>query len=251
MKQILVILLFLSLTVSGFCKKPLVVAHRGHHIAEGSAQNSIRSLVKADSIHADMCEFDVWISADDILYVNHNADINGRVIETSTSADIDKCKLPNGEYIPRLETFLDTAATLKIDLVLEVKPHKDIEREDVAVAKIIEMVNNKGLAERTTYITFSENACRKLVAESGRPVYYLTGVPPEKIAELGATGPDFHISHFRKNPDWLETFRREGKPINIWTVDKDEDIVYCIENGADFITTNRPEQAQRLIEAQK
>ena len=230
-----------------FASRPQVVAHRGYHHAEGSAENSIRALVKADSIGAEQCEFDVWISADDVLYVNHNADIDGVVIETSNSADIDPCHLKNGERIPRLENFLDTAAVLNVGLVLEVKPHSNPERENVAVPMILKMIEEKGLKDRTTYITFSENACKLLVELSGRPVYYLTGVSPEKIAELGVTGPDFHISHFRKNPDWINIFHSQGKPVNIWTVNSEEDILYCIENGADFITTNEPELAQRLI----
>lgn len=247
MKQIfLTIFLFVCLGLA-HAGRPQIVAHRGYHRADGSAENSIRALVKADSIGAEQCEFDVWISADDVLYVNHNADIQGVIIETSKSKDIDKCTLKNGERVPRLETFLDTATTLGIGLVLEIKPHKNAQRENVAVPKIIEMIERKGLKDRTIYITFSENACKLLVEKAERPVYYLTGVSPDKIEELGATGPDFHISHFRKNPDWIKEFQAQGKPVNIWTVDSENDIKYCIAQGADFITTNEPELAQKLV----
>ena len=51
-----------TLTMSA--ARPQVVAHRGYWNAPGSAQNSIRALVKADSIGADAVELDVWISAD-------------------------------------------------------------------------------------------------------------------------------------------------------------------------------------------
>lgn len=247
MKRNIIFLVFCSLILSVYATRPAVVAHRGYHRADGSAENSIRALVKADSINAEYCEFDVWISADDELFVNHNADINGVVIETSKAKAIAPNRLKNGEPIPTLDAFLDTAATLNIGLVLEVKPHKDQTRENVAVPKIIEMVKSKGLNDRTTYITFSANACRLLAEQSGRPVYYLTGSSPETVAELGATGPDFHISHFRKNPDWIKTFHAMGMPVNIWTVDKPEDILYGIAEGVDFITTNEPELTQKLI----
>lgn len=238
-------LLLSGLRVSG--KTPAVVAHRGYHTAEGSAENSIRALIKADSIGADYCEFDVWISADDVLYVNHNADIEGVVIETSNSGEIDKCKLKNGERIPRLETFLDTARNLNIGLILEVKPHKNIERENVAIPLILQMIDKKGLKDRTTYITFSRNACRLLADTSGRPVQFLTGVSPEELKSLGATGADFNIKVFRNQPEWLKQYKASGVPINIWTVNSEDDIMYCIENGADFITTNQPELAATLI----
>lgn len=238
--------LLAALTIFG--AKPEIVAHRGHHRAPGSAQNSIRSLVKADSIKADKTEFDVWISADDVLYVNHNSDINGVVIETSTSEVIDTCHLKNGETIPRLDAFLDAAKNLDIDLVLELKPHKDISRENVAIPMIIDMVEQKGLTSRTTYITFSRNACELMAQTSGRPVQYLTGVSPDELKATGASGADFHISHFRTHPDWIAKIHAMGLPVNIWTVDSEEDILYCINHGADYITTNEPELAQRLVD---
>ncbi|MCH5219171.1 MAG: endonuclease/exonuclease/phosphatase family protein [Muribaculaceae bacterium] len=37
-------------------------------------------------------------------------------------------------------------------------------------------------------------------------------------------------------------------PVNIWTVNSEGDIRYSIEQGVDFITTNDPELAQKLIE---
>lgn len=247
MKRFISLYLFFCVVTTLFAARPQVVAHRGYHRAPGSAENSIRALVKADSIGAEQCEFDVWISADDILYVNHNADINGVVIETSTSDVLDTCRLRNGERLPRLEAFLDTARTLGIGLVLELKPHKDVSRENVAVPKILNMIDQKGLKDRTTYITFSRNACRLLGDTSGRPVQFLSGVAPDELSSLGATGADFHINVFRTHPQWIDIYKSRGVPVNIWTVDSESDIKYCIANGADYITTNEPELARRLI----
>lgn len=241
---------FLLILCSFFCVyagAPHVVAHRGYHRADGSAQNSIRALVKSDSIHAEKCEFDVWISADDVLYVNHNSDINGVVIQTSTSEVIDTCRLANGEIIPRLEAFLDTARHLDIDLVLEVKPHKNVDRENVAVDKILEMVKDKGLIDRTTYISFSRNACRRLAEGSSNPVYFLSAATVDELKDMGCAGADFNLSVFRTHPEWIDELHAAGMPVNIWTVDAPEDIRHCISIGADFITTNEPELAQKLI----
>ncbi len=247
MKHILAALAMASALIPAEAGVPEVVAHRGYHRAPGSAENSIRALVKADSIGAEKCEFDVWISADDVLYVNHNADVNGVIIETATSETLDNCKLKNGERVPRLDAFLDTAKTLDIELVFEMKPHKDRSREDVAMAKAIKMVADKGLTERTSYITFSRNAFDIMVRDSGRPVLYLNGVSPQVLKEIGGTGADYHINVFRKNPDWIKQLHAQGMPVNIWTVDSEADIQWCIDHGADLITTNEPELAQRLI----
>lgn len=226
---------------------PKVVAHRGYWRAPGSAQNSIRSFVKSDSIGADACEFDVWISADGVLYVNHNADVDGVIIETADSSTLANCHLNNGETVPRLDDFLDVAKNLKIDLVLEIKPHKDRAREDVAVPQIIRMIADKGLTERTSYITFSRNAFDRLVEQSGRPVLYLNGVSPKVLKEIGGYGADYHINIYRANPGWIGELHAQDMPVNIWTVDSEADIQWCIDHGADFITTNEPELAMELV----
>lgn len=228
--------------------KPQIVAHRGYWRADGSAQNSIRGLIKADSIGADAVELDVWLSADNVLYVNHDADINGVVIETADSKTLSKCRLSNGEALPTLDKFLETAKGLSPDIVLEIKPHKDKTREDIAVPMIIEMIKEKGLNDRTSYITFSRNAFDNLVALSGRPVQFLNAVYPNQLKDIGATGADYHINAFRANPDWIKKLHDLGMTVNIWTVDSQADIQYCIDHGADYITTNEPELAAQLVE---
>ena len=240
--------LALSLTcVMATAEVPQVVAHRGYHKAPGSAQNSIRSLVKADSVGCEKSEFGVWISADNVLYVNHNPDINGVVIETSHSTALDSQMLKNGERLPRLDVFLDTAATLNIGLVLELKPHKDSTREDVAIPMIIRMIAERGLADRTEYITFSRHAYDALIAQSRRPVMFLSAMEPDVVKATGGAGADFNISVYRKNPTWIGLLHEQGMPVNVWTVDKEEDLLWCIGHGVDMITTNEPELAKEMI----
>ena len=60
---------------------PKVIAHRGYWETEGSAQNSIRSLFKADSIGCYASEFDIWMTKDSVVVLNHDPSINGIVIE--------------------------------------------------------------------------------------------------------------------------------------------------------------------------
>ena len=148
--------------------------------------------------------------------------------------------------MPRLEAFLDTARTLGIDLVLEMKEHKNKEHENLAVDRAIEMIAAKGLTERTTYITFSRNALDRFIARSGRPSYYLSGMDPEGMKAAKASGPDFHISEFRKHPDWIGRFHAQGMPVNVWTVNEPADIKECIDMGVDFITTDNPVAAMQL-----
>ena len=222
---------------------PSVIAHRGFWRAPGSAQNSIRSLVKADSIGCWGTEFDVWITADDVLVVNHNAGIGGHSIEASPYDSIAAVRLPNGETLPTLERYLDAAAPLSVQLILELKPHQDPRREDAAIAAIIRMIDEKGLRVRVTYISFSRHAVSELARLSGRPVYMLSATEPAKLAALGATGADYHFSHFERNPRWLDEFKAASMPVNVWTVNDPERMRWCAFQDIDFITTDRPDRA--------
>jgi len=248
MKKLLiasVIVLLAGLCVQAV--RPRIVAHRGYWNTPGSAQNSIRSLVKADSIGADYAEFDVWMCSDDVLVLHHDAEAGPYVIPDTTSTVLRRdIRLSNGEPIPTLDEYLDVAKDLKIGLVFEIKWHWRTERENLCVKKCVEMINEKGLADRTIYITFSPNAHEEL-GKYGVPHYFLTGKSPEEMVGMGSTGPDFHYDVFYKNTDYIPEFKRLGMPINVWTVSTPEVTRYFINQDVDFITSDTPELAIKMI----
>ena len=235
--------------LAGLCvqaARPKIVAHRGYWNTEGSAQNSIRALVKADSIGADLVEFDVWMTADDVLVLHHDAEAGTFVIPDTTYAAISQIKLANGEHIPTLDEYLDVAKDLNIGLAFEIKWHWRKKREDLCVKKCVDMINEKGLADRTLYITFSPNAHEQLGLH-GVPHYFLTGKSPKELVEMGSDGPDFHYDVFYKNTDFIPEFKRLGMPINVWTVSTPEITQYFIDQDVDYITTDTPELAIKLL----
>lgn len=229
--------------------QPKVIAHRGYWTADGSAQNSVRSLVKADSIGCYASEFDVWMTSDSVLVLNHDASINGIVIQESPSELVLAQKLANGESVPTLNDFLDVAAGLRIRLVLELKEHADPDAQISAARKCVGMINEKGLSDRTDYITFSPLAFGEFInISSGNGVYFLYELlSPEKIKSMGGTGIDYNIGHFRNDCDLTGKCHDMGLKVNIWTVDSDDDINFAISQGVDFITTNYPERCAELI----
>ena len=232
-----------------------VIAHRGYWKTEGSAQNSIRSLIKADSIGCWGSEFDVWISKDGTLFVNHDDDINGVVIQNSKSRDIAKQRLSNGEFIPTLEQLLQTAVNLpKLQLVCELKPHDNKKQEAKAVKKIFKMAKKYGLQDRMTYITFSLPGMKELIKRvpKGTEVYYLNGeLTPQELKDMDAAGMDYHYSVFLSNDKWTSECRKLGLKTNAWTVDvkpESQDLLNSIlDMDLDFITTNTPEEMKHVI----
>lgn len=231
-----------------------VVAHRGYWATEGAAQNSIRSLIKADSIRCWGSEFDVWMTKDGTLFVNHDATINGIEIQNAKARQVAAQRLSNGEPIPTLEMMLKAAVGLpRLRLVCELKPHENKKQETKAVKKIIEMVAKYGLQDRVTYITFSLEGMKNLIAQAphGTEVYYLNGeLDPQQLKDLGAAGMDYNISVFHRHEDWIAQCHKLGLKVNVWTVNctgAPELVDWLLDRDVDFITTNTPEQMRQVI----
>lgn len=230
--------------------EPMAIAHRGHWRPQGSSENSIRALVKADSIGCHGSEFDVWITSDDVVVVNHNTTAGDVVIEHSPAPEVCAQRIGNGDHVSTLDAYLDTALSLSTRLVCEIKPHGDKRRERKLIEMVLDEVAARGLEKRTDYITFSREALSDLIklVPAGTEVYYLSGdLTPEELAGMGAAGPDYHISVYRAHPDWVERSHRLGLKVNVWTVDSDEDLQWCIDNGVDFVTINRPDRLHEML----
>ena len=252
MKRVLFSAVCLIVAVMGFSQAK-VIAHRGYWKTDGSAQNSIRSLVKADSVKVFGSEFDVWLTSDDKVVVNHDRVFKGVDFEHATLDEVRNVRLDNGEKVPTLDEYLSEACKHPdMRLILELKSLTDMEREDKAAEIIVADLKKYGLLGRTDIICFSINACIqfKKLCPVGVKIYYLDGdLPPKKIAKLGLAGVDYSMKALRKHPEWIKQAHDLGLEVNVWTVDKEEDMKYFLGQGVDYLTTNHPEQALKLVNA--
>lgn len=227
-----------------------VIAHRGFWKTAGSAQNSIAALVKADSIQCYGSEFDVWLTSDRQLVVNHDGTFKGVTVQNATSKVCTAIVLDNGEGMPTVQQYLEKGRTLNTRLVLELKPHKTPEQETAAVEQIVQLVKQLNLESRVEYISFSRHAVKEFIrlAPKTAPVYYLSGdVEPQELKAWGCAGPDYHLSAFKKHPEWIEECHKLGMKVNVWTVDRPEDMEWLIAHKVDFITTNEPVILQDIL----
>ena len=248
-KQLLSAFLIAVATATNFAiQPPKVIAHRGIWTEPGSTQNSIRSLVKADSIGCYATEFDVWMTADSVMVVSHDGTVEGVNFTINPAEKVTALRLSNGEHTPTLEAMLDTAATLKIRLIVEVKDHQNRDRDYEAARQTVKLVNAKGLTDRVEYISYSKDATDELVRISGRPVYYLRGdYTPEELKEKGCTGADYQFRKLMEDTTFTARCHDLGLKVNVWTPVNTDEINFCIDNGVDFITTDNPRLAERLI----
>jgi glycerophosphoryl diester phosphodiesterase len=229
--------------------KPLVIAHRGYWQSRGSAQNSIAALIRADEIKAYAVEFDVHLTADDILVISHDNTVEGFDIQKGSYAAIKDFLLPNGEKIPTAREYLEAARRTQLRLVYELKPHETPERNREAARISVELVKEKKLLPRTEFITFNLDAGKELIRLAPEAeVYYLNGeLSPGELKALGFAGLDYHYDVMRKNPQWFKEAKVLGLGINVWTVNDTTLIGEMTDAGADFITTDIPNDALKWI----
>ena len=261
MKRYLFIIFAVSGLLSVVCcplsihAQPYVVAHRGHWKPDGSAQNSITSFQKAAEIGCWGSEFDVWMTADGVPVVFHDATVEGIRIEDTTYATLMNIRLKNGEFIPTLQQYLTEALRWpNCRLIFEVKSHRNEKRDNLISEMSVELVNMLGLAARTDYISFSKNACKRLheLAPEAKVAYLSGDLSPKEVKELGWTGIDYNSKVFDTHPDWALEAKGLGLEVNVWTVDGEEALTrFAKMPGIDIITTNDPDVLNKIIKNEK
>lgn len=232
-----------------------VIAHRGAWKANSLPQNSIASLGQAIKLGCEGSEFDVWLTADDILVVNHDPDFLGIPIETSTYQELLAKKLPNGENIPTAEAYIRHGiGQTKTRLIFELKPSKiSQERGLKAAAKAVELVHQLGAQKWIDYITFDYEAGKRIIEldPEANVAYLMSDKSPDELKKDGFFGLDYHIRVLKEKPEWITEAHELDLTVNAWTVNKEDDMKWLLEMKADFITTDEPELLLQIIEKGK
>lgn len=231
-----------------------VVAHRGAFKKNNLPENSIASLKEAIRLGCTGSEFDIRMTADDTLIINHDPQYNKLDIEKTSYADLIKTPLSNGEKLPTLAEYITAgiAANTTTRLVFEIKPSGISRQRAIAVTdKVIAMVRRFKVQRMAVYISFDYDVCKKVhELEPKAPVQYLNGdIAPAQLRKDGINGADYHYSVFTKNPGWIKEAKDNKIALNAWTVNKKEDMEWLLKEGFNFITTNEPELLLDIVRA--
>ncbi len=227
-----------------------VIAHRGYWDCEGSAQNSIASLQKAGEIGVYGSEFDVNLTSDSVLVVNHDNNFKGYPVQQTAYSIIKDSLLSNGEKLPTLEEYLQAGKEMPaLKMIFELKTDAESPQEAVAIAQSLKMIKEMGMEQQVEFISFSLNACKEFARlMPDNEVAYLGGkYSPKELKEMGITALDYHYSNFQEHPEWVKEAHEFGMKVNVWTVNKEEVIAEMIALGVDYITTDKPEEVAALI----
>ncbi|MDZ7612472.1 MAG: glycerophosphodiester phosphodiesterase family protein [Flavobacteriaceae bacterium] len=168
-------LLFLFVFITSFSNKKnsimtkanqnSVVAHRGAWKLAGLPQNSIASLKQAITLGCVGSEFDVRMTADGHLVVNHDADFHGLDIEKTNYNNLLVYTLSNGEKIPTLAEYIQTGMENNpgTRLVCEIKPSEISKERGLLIAeKAVNLVNSLKGGFMVDYISFDYDILKKI-----------------------------------------------------------------------------------------
>ncbi len=254
-KSYLLLMIILMMSCSSLSKKNArttifnnnpVIAHRGAWKKNNLPQNSIASLQHAIELKCAGSEFDVRMTADDSLVINHDPHYNNLEIEKTSYSDLSVFKLSNGENLPTLKEYI--SAGIKNNnatrLVCEIKPSGISKERGIRIAtKTIQLFQKLNAQEMVLFISFDYDILKKIRGLNPKAdLQYLEDDKPiEQLKKDGISGADYYFPSFKEHPEWIKEAKNNTITLNAWTVNDPADMDWLISNRFDFITTNEPE----------
>ncbi len=229
--------------------KKLIIAHRG---APGYAkENTIESFEKAMALGADMIEFDVRRTKDNVLIVYHDGLIQGKPIKGLTYEEVSQIARNQGFDIPTVEEVLKCSRG-KIKLDVELK-EEGFEKE------IVELLSRYFKEEQFVITSFNDSSLKSikdnypeikvglLLGKFKTPLLMRISefFPMKRCKKAKA---DFLVAHWKLlRVGFLERAQRNNKPVIVWTVN-DEEMMWKLFNDRRVyaIITDKPDLAVSL-----
>jgi glycerophosphoryl diester phosphodiesterase len=233
----------------------LSIAHRG---ASGiTPENTRVAFVKALDLGADMIEFDVQLTRDDVAIVFHDETLerttngSGRVSETdfSTISRLDAGSWFGASFadheVPTLEEVLGLLAGRAM-LNIELKPDARVEQ---LVRRVVTAVARFEQFEAAIFSSFQAGALRslrRLVPDARVGVLCQRGELASALAladELGAVA--LHPAAAMVDTDLVREAHARKLVVYPWTVNEPGEIALLRALGVDGIFTDHPDRVAR------
>ncbi len=229
----------------------LIIAHRG--APSYAKENTIESFEKAMTSGADMIEFDVRRTTDNVLIAFHDEMIQGRPLRDLTYEAMSQMARNQGFNVPTVEEVLKWARG-KIKLDVELK-------EEGYEKEIVELVLGYFEEDRFVITSFNDDSLRVikerypdiktgLILGKGIPSYHILTRLQEffPMKRCKKAKPDFLVAHLKLlRVGFLERARRNHLPVFVWTVNDEETIWELLRDRRVYgIITDQPDLAVSL-----
>lgn len=246
------------LTTSAQYKAPQIVANGGYHKAsDNGARNTMSALKAAQKAKFYGSECDVNLTKDGkVLIVQGGVHPSNKVkprvdVQRVTAEKVLEIPFRNGETVCTLEQFLKRASKKpNTKLILDMKNQGTPKRETELVKKVVAAVAAAGMEANVEYIADHPWTCFQLVKYAAKEskVHYLGGnYDPGYVQAMGCAGIDYQFDKIKKKKEWIKRAQKLGLTVNVWTVNREDHIRWCIQNGVDFITTDDPALVKSVI----
>jgi glycerophosphoryl diester phosphodiesterase len=216
-----------------------ILAHRGGAGLE--PENTIRAFKRALDLGVDLIEFDVRLTKDKKLVVIHDEKVdrttNGRgYVRDLTLDEIRKLNIAENEKIPTLEEVINLLKTEKPIIVIEIK-------EPETTEKILKAIKNKRLENKVLIVSFWPDVLKKIkeIAPKIKTGILIGKGPVDAVSMVKDLKADFFCPRFDLiDKKTVENCHQNNIKINVWTVNKPEDIEKMIKSGVDIISSDYP-----------
>ena len=227
----------------------LIYAHRG--ASRDFPELTESAYLAAVSQGADGFECDVRLTRDEVPVLWHNATMLERAGNHGLIAEMSFAEIKRTyPQVLTLNDFLDIAIQHRKGVLIETK-HPVISGTRVEEI-VVQILSDRKISTKVniSVMSFSWSAIEKLHRlDSSIPSTFLlhdrTPFFQAKFSSANAIGPG--ITVLRNKPELAERIKDLGKSLNVWTVDRGEDIELCKDLGVDILISNTPAHARTFL----
>jgi len=230
--------------------RPLVLAHRG--ASDVAPENTIAAFSKARELGADGVELDVRRTADGVLMVHHDPEINGLgPLVQLTFAEIRRARPP----VPTFDEALEALDSLIVNAEVKCLPWEiDADRDGTVMRAAIDALR----AHRTSTIVSSFDLAAVDLARTYAPELttgWLThGQDVANAARIAVDhghqwlNPD-SVCALANGVDGISAAHATGVRVSVWTVDNPDDARTLAAANVDMIISNVPDLVLAALRA--
>ena len=239
---------------------PLLIGHRGAR--NYAPENTLASFTLALEQGADGVELDAKLTSDGHVIVHHDRTVDRTTNGHGFIAQFSLAELREldagsffsekfrGEKIPKLEEVFETVgkrAIINVELTNYFTPF------DSLVENVCELVRRHALQKQVIFSSFFASNLRKaakLLPEVPRGLLAFKGWKGSWARSFGFAFGEYAALHpyiADLTREQVQRVHRLKRAVNVWSVDKDEDLRRMLAWGVDGIITGDPALAVRVI----
>jgi len=240
----------------------MVIAHRG--FSGAAPENTLAAFRKAIDVGSDMIELDIQLSQDGKIVVIHDETLKrttngqGKVVD-HTLQELKKldagCRFRaefSGERIPTLQEVLDLAkGRVLVNIEIKNPTHGRYPITELA-DKALKEVNKSRMIDGVIFSSFNPSSLEYIERMEPRAwVALLYHRPWNSLPEFTG-GRGYRVLNLRNihlTRKKTGRIRKEGIMLNVYTLNKEEELEQFVRWGVDGIITNYPDRLIRILKA--